>query len=163
MSNALEFLRAISEDPADVAQRLVFADWLEEQGDWRCEFVRLDCTLRTLPDDRPPPQDLAARWETLRTRLSPGWRLILGRSAIENCPDPFFYRCPERWDRLAPTELGGVRYCPRCGSQVYHCESLEEARDHAREGRCVALDEDLDRYPGDLKDDEPREMLLGMM
>jgi uncharacterized protein (TIGR02996 family) len=34
------FLEAIRADPGDVAQRLIYADWLEEQGDWRGEYIR---------------------------------------------------------------------------------------------------------------------------
>lgn len=38
-------LHAIQEDPADDTLRLVYADWLEEQGDPRCEFIRLQLQL----------------------------------------------------------------------------------------------------------------------
>ena len=38
------FLRAICENPADDAPRLVYADWLDENGDPdRAEFIRCDC------------------------------------------------------------------------------------------------------------------------
>src|SRR5262245_57924927 len=39
----LAFLQAIKENPDDDAPRLVLADWLEERGDLRGEFVRLQC------------------------------------------------------------------------------------------------------------------------
>ena len=39
------FLRDIRADPDDPGPRLVFADWLEERGDPRAEFIRLDCEL----------------------------------------------------------------------------------------------------------------------
>jgi uncharacterized protein (TIGR02996 family) len=43
------FLEAILQDPDDDTPRLVFADWLEEQGDpantARAEFVRVQCAL----------------------------------------------------------------------------------------------------------------------
>lgn len=42
MTTALSFLAAIAANPANETLRLVFADWLEESGDWRSEFVRLD-------------------------------------------------------------------------------------------------------------------------
>jgi uncharacterized protein (TIGR02996 family) len=38
-----EFLAAIRAQPRDEAHRLVYADWLEEQGDPRAEFLRLSC------------------------------------------------------------------------------------------------------------------------
>src|SRR5690606_1254176 len=34
------FLEAIDSNPGDVLQRLIYADWLEEQGDWRGEYIR---------------------------------------------------------------------------------------------------------------------------
>jgi uncharacterized protein (TIGR02996 family) len=47
------FLRAIREDPEDDTPRLVYADWLEERGDPRGEFIRVQCRLaRTAPGDK---------------------------------------------------------------------------------------------------------------
>lgn len=40
------FLDAIAANPTDVTHRLIFADWLEEQGDPRCEAVRHQCRFR---------------------------------------------------------------------------------------------------------------------
>lgn len=37
------FLQAIRRDPEDPVPRLIFADWLEEQGDPRGEFIRQHC------------------------------------------------------------------------------------------------------------------------
>jgi len=50
------FLTAILEQPDDDTARLVCADWLEERGDPRAEFIRVQCTLARLPagDDRRP-------------------------------------------------------------------------------------------------------------
>jgi uncharacterized protein (TIGR02996 family) len=42
------FLRAIREGPDDPARRLVYADWLEERGDARGEYLRLSCRLAEL-------------------------------------------------------------------------------------------------------------------
>jgi uncharacterized protein (TIGR02996 family) len=44
------FLEAIRADPGDVAQRLIYADWLEEQGDWRGEYIRRRHELETAAD-----------------------------------------------------------------------------------------------------------------
>jgi uncharacterized protein (TIGR02996 family) len=66
MSDEEALLAAIEQDPDDDATRLVYADWLEEQGDIRGEYLRLEHQLRTIP----------ARLEELRARIDPGW---LGR------------------------------------------------------------------------------------
>jgi uncharacterized protein (TIGR02996 family) len=65
------FLRAILENPDSDAPRLIYADWLDEQGDTRGEFIRLQCRLAQLA-----PRDLlrataAARAVTIRTGQSP--------------------------------------------------------------------------------------------
>ncbi|MFK7769714.1 MAG: TIGR02996 domain-containing protein [Mariniblastus sp.] len=40
-------------NPDDMAPRLVYADWLEEQGDPRSEFIRIQCRIAELtPEDR---------------------------------------------------------------------------------------------------------------
>jgi uncharacterized protein (TIGR02996 family) len=45
-------LAAIRADPADDTVRLVFADWLEENGEPdRAEFIRLQCDVARLPGD----------------------------------------------------------------------------------------------------------------
>jgi uncharacterized protein (TIGR02996 family) len=42
------FLQAILENPDDDAPRLIYADWLEERGDPRGEFIRIQCQLAAL-------------------------------------------------------------------------------------------------------------------
>lgn len=39
----LSFLRLIQADPIDEANLLIYADWLEERGDTRAEFLRMFC------------------------------------------------------------------------------------------------------------------------
>ena len=65
----LPFLRAICEQPADDAPRLIYADWLEEHGDPdRAEFIRLQVAL----DHRPDEAD-ALRATALLTRHHQTW------------------------------------------------------------------------------------------
>src|SRR5207248_690173 len=46
MAKQEAFLRAIAANPDDDAPRLIFADWLEENGDpERAEFIRTQCAL----------------------------------------------------------------------------------------------------------------------
>src|SRR5262249_37551795 len=42
MTDETPFLRAILAKPGDATTRLVYADWLEERGDPRSPFLRLD-------------------------------------------------------------------------------------------------------------------------
>src|SRR5262245_54066697 len=54
MSDEDAFLRTILTDPGDAAVRLVYADWLEEQGDQRGEYLRLSGTYANLLMNEPP-------------------------------------------------------------------------------------------------------------
>jgi uncharacterized protein (TIGR02996 family) len=63
MSLEASFLRAIREEPDDDAPRLIYADWLEERGDPRGEYLRLWC--RVLQDVR--------RLRELRSGIAPDW------------------------------------------------------------------------------------------
>jgi uncharacterized protein (TIGR02996 family) len=153
MSEMLSFLRAIADEPDDDTCRLVFADWLEEHGDWRAEFFRLDCRLKQLTTDDEGYNDLKGRWDELWARLTPAWRAVVGRSPIENCPLSFKFRCPMQWEKLLRTEVAAVRFCDSCRKKVYYCGSIDEAREHAVAGHCVAVDVAVARWPGDLSDE----------
>src|SRR5262249_9549822 len=63
MNEEAPFLRALWEEPADETTRLAYADWLEERGDPRGEYLRLWC--RVLQDVR--------RLRDLRPGIAPGW------------------------------------------------------------------------------------------
>jgi uncharacterized protein (TIGR02996 family) len=68
------FLGSIHDDPDDDAPRLVYADWLEEQGDGeRAEFIRLQCQLERLAEDDAGVPALARRERELRRRHGKGW------------------------------------------------------------------------------------------
>jgi uncharacterized protein (TIGR02996 family) len=63
------FLRAIVAAPGDDLPRLVYADWLDERGDPRAEFVRVQVAV----ERTPPTAELSrvisdGQWELLRGR-----------------------------------------------------------------------------------------------
>ncbi len=78
-----EFWRAIWDNPDDHARLLVYADWLDRQGDAdRAELIRLDCQLRASDYPLCPQADqqtvarltaLAKRRETLQEQLARQW------------------------------------------------------------------------------------------
>jgi uncharacterized protein (TIGR02996 family) len=67
------FLRAISASPDDIALRLVYADWLQEQEDPRAEYVRLEVRLNELPRVDPEYWPLLKQKHKLREELPPYW------------------------------------------------------------------------------------------
>jgi uncharacterized protein (TIGR02996 family) len=73
------FLQAVVEAPEDDAPRLVYADWLDEQGDSdRAEFIRLQCALAKLPADAPQRPAMHQREEELLLLHSWEWAAGFG-------------------------------------------------------------------------------------
>ena len=67
------FLEAICENPDDDVPRLVYADWLEERGDPRGEFIRLQCILASMPDNDERRWSLLAREKQLLWLHGKNW------------------------------------------------------------------------------------------
>jgi len=67
------FLRTIGERPDDDGPRLVFADWLEEQGDPLGEFIRSQCERLHLPTPEAR-RGLARREDELLQAHQREWR-----------------------------------------------------------------------------------------
>lgn len=61
-----EFIEEIIANPQDQSARLIFADWLEEQGDPRGEFIRIQCELSAPSDNLHRREELDNRQEQLR-------------------------------------------------------------------------------------------------
>jgi uncharacterized protein (TIGR02996 family) len=118
------FLADICERPDDDAPRLVFADWLEENGQpQRAEFIRVQIELAKLDRDDPRRLDLQAReteltighareWET----GLPGWARSKGhydyrRGLIGwlNLTQTEFLRRGEAVFRIAPVQTVRLR------------------------------------------------------
>ncbi|HEX5273253.1 MAG TPA: TIGR02996 domain-containing protein, partial [Gemmataceae bacterium] len=54
MTDEEALLRAVIADPDDDAPRLIYADWLDEQGKAdRAEFIRVQCALQAAPPGDP--------------------------------------------------------------------------------------------------------------
>jgi uncharacterized protein (TIGR02996 family) len=109
MTEETAFVRSILADPANDSLRLVYADWLEERGDPRAEYLRLDVALASHSDaepsfrivswwfrapvyepiERPPsePRDtMLARRDELRRILDPKWLTLIdgSRNSIQS-------------------------------------------------------------------------------
>ena len=71
------FLKAIVNRPDDLAPRLAFADWLEEQGDEesraRAEFIRLDHALDQMSETDPRRDATYERALELTEQHGPDW------------------------------------------------------------------------------------------
>ena len=84
-------LKAVLADPDDDAPRLIYADWLDENGQAeRAEFIRVQCELARTDDDDPRWPDLEAREAQLLRDFSPSWDDV--RMSHRMCEHPIFRR-----------------------------------------------------------------------
>src|SRR5262245_44337117 len=110
--NEADFIVAILSRPDDENLRLVYADWLEERGEPRAEFLRRESELtgvrreverlhretylqgfgenwmathQRLADLQESERALQQRLAELRPPLTPGWLNWIDRTRIENC------------------------------------------------------------------------------
>jgi uncharacterized protein (TIGR02996 family) len=77
MTHEEAFFQAILDSPDDDAPRLVYADWLEERGDPRGEFIRVQCELARLLEHDPRRPGLEERERSLRRAHEAAWRKTL--------------------------------------------------------------------------------------
>jgi uncharacterized protein (TIGR02996 family) len=76
------FIRALQDDPADETSRLVFADWLDERGDRRGEFLRVQQELSLWVPDLVRRTQLQERQRKLLDALAEDWLGPLRNSRI---------------------------------------------------------------------------------
>ena len=129
------FLAEIEKHPLDVAPRLVFADWLEERGDPRCEEIRRVCRFR-IPltrkelkpimslakarDDAPPESVVVARnQQDLDVDISAEAEAQYSNDLIDLSPEAIARNFPRddrgRWELSASVMLAR-----------YDCEALTD-------------------------------------
>jgi uncharacterized protein (TIGR02996 family) len=175
MTADADFLTDLLADPAKDDTRLVYADWLDEQGDpvstAKAEFLRATAQLAAVKDRKEDKKELEKRLQELAAGLDTDWLAVVSRLAIENCGgkrakartrplrvEGFRFLCDRRWEDLRTTGDGAVRFCDSCRQSVHYCDTITEARRHAEDGHCVAVDLGVIRRDRDL---EPRMLYLG--
>jgi uncharacterized protein (TIGR02996 family) len=109
----------VRKTPGDEATRIVYADWLEENGHAdRAAFIRQQAT------------------DSSRERIS--WRAIVSRAPIVGCRDA---ECPREWHELhSIAGIDNVRACGRCQKPITYCTSLEAAQDEGLVHIPIAVD-----------------------
>jgi uncharacterized protein (TIGR02996 family) len=146
------FIADILASPEEPGLRLVYADWLEEQGDrQKSAYLRIQSELIQHREDSPEQCEvLLTRLRDLRPFLDLEWVARMDRVRVEACQVSFELRCPADWEKMRPTNEPTVRFCNGCQRHVYYCSTLKEVRDHVGPGHCVAIDSTLARHPLDL-------------
>src|SRR5262245_55311282 len=76
MTEEAGFIEALRANPHDDALRLVYADWLEDRGDGRSEYIRLVATLATGSNDKRSGR---SRLRQLVPTIDREWREAAGK------------------------------------------------------------------------------------
>jgi uncharacterized protein (TIGR02996 family) len=106
------FIRAIIERPDDDLPRLVMADFLDERGDPRGEFIRLQVELAKLP---PAHVKVTERCVLVR-RYGPDYYALTGGEGTQDGPVIMRVKVGDRVDVLRPTSNKGK---PMYGLRVH--------------------------------------------
>jgi uncharacterized protein (TIGR02996 family) len=154
VSDEAAFLRTILDHPADEARRLGYADWLQDRGDdasaAKARFLRVTSYHAAAVRTGNPVHERYYRWLKLEARkLDADWLRVVSTVPVENC-GLLTFECPKWWDTLTSTGDQAVRSCDSCQKAVHYCPTLDEARLHAWDGHCVAVQLGVTRKPGDL-------------
>ena len=151
------FLAKLLEEPADDTTRLVYADWLDEQGDSlsaaKAEFLRVTVQLAAKTGHKGWRKEQEKRLQQMAATLDTDWLAVVSRLAIENCLRKrqeeerrfrgvlkFDFLCERRWEDLQSLGEGTERFCDACRQNVHFCATITEARQHAQKGHCIAVD-----------------------
>jgi uncharacterized protein (TIGR02996 family) len=169
------FLAQLMATPTDDSTRLVYADWLDEQGDpvsaAKAEFLRLTAQLGSSTVRKGRKKKLRKLLQQRAATLDTDWLALVSRLHIENCLVKrregeevrprlaFSFLCDRRWEELQLTDDRVVRFCEGCRQNVHYCDTITEARRHAWDGHCIAVDLGVIRRERDL---EPKLIMLGM-
>ncbi|HYT94003.1 MAG TPA: TIGR02996 domain-containing protein [Gemmataceae bacterium] len=145
MDEDAAFVAAVVADPSDNTLRLIYADWLEERGDPRGEYLRAAVMLDQLEAEQlgPHPEKkrprraeiahLKARMCELLFELGREWFEKIHRGLILYCNRipavGSAAECPGRWERLRETALPLSRQCGVCRRAVILCRTGREVDD----------------------------------
>jgi uncharacterized protein (TIGR02996 family) len=152
-----DFWPAILADPSDTP-RLIYADWLEEQGDPRSEFIRVQCELAHLTDDDPRWPALKARETAMLEEYAEEWKRPLRRLVRDGSfrrgfmeevtmEAAVFLRRAEDLYRLAPVRylrvLDGGRLIPQLAASPFlaRLSSLQLNANYVGDAGALALAE----------------------
>ena len=162
----VDFIAAILEKPRDDDQLLIYADWLEDQGDtdsvYKSTFLRLlveiagdekaSTNRRLSKSGRFRPSDFFESQPNYRQlieiakALPQQWLAVVSRRPVEYCrrsPLEFHDRlpvnphCRQRWEHLVTTSKKDRRYCDGCNTPVFYCDDNHDLHAHLFAGYCV--------------------------
>lgn len=138
-----QFLQEVIDHPDADEPRLVYADWLEENGSPRGEFIRLQCELANLNELDEPFYEGRDRSHELLNRHRETWldelglkpklfqKAIFKRGFVEKITIRASSFVAESAKIMAATPVNQVRfnYIKGRGDQLADCKALKQIRD----------------------------------
>lgn len=113
------FLQAIRQNPTDTSTHLVYADWLEERGDVRAEFLRLHAILSSVAPDHLGRMEAEGELSRLRKAGDHEWLDIVEPEHRLPEEDRWNCRCIEHWH--AEDEVNPLSF----SESTFHCEAQD--------------------------------------
>ena len=115
MSDDWTFIQAIRDEPQELLPRLIYADYLEAEGDLRGELIRVQCELTTLPPGDPARAALADRERELLESHGEEWLAPLRALGVEGVSIKCFERGLIERVRLSSIDFirNGYELCDR--------------------------------------------------
>lgn len=153
----ISFLKQIESDLGDDSSRLVYADWLEERGDVRAEYLRLDVQITSDDDSTADTPDSITRIEELTETIDPDWLAVVSRSPIEGCHSHLIQNrgCPQIWRALHKTDTPTIRVCETCKSPVHFCTKTSNAKWFYNQASAkIVVESSLKREVNDLQEQD---------
>lgn len=149
----LSFLGEIETDLDDNTARLIYADWLQERGDVRGEYLRTEVALASGGGEIKDLEAAVVRIEQLKSEIDSDWLALVSRSAIEGCYKSYLESrdCPGRWRALPRTDQPRIRVCETCEKAVLFCENVKEAKYYLNRNLGVAIEASCERSVDDLE------------
>jgi uncharacterized protein (TIGR02996 family) len=136
-----DFLQTIIDQPDDDAPRLIYADWLEDRGDPRAEFIRVQIELARMSTADPRREKLQKREQVLLKKHEEEWAAPLrgvvwgwafGRGFIDRITVELDSSRFTEAFRLAPIQYlrdisqeADFRYLVKAGSLLKRLRGLE--------------------------------------
>lgn len=128
------FLRGILSSPQDVALRQAYSDWLDERGDPRGEFLRIQPALQRFPvfksvlrfvpevgrsrQEWQSQKSMRSRFETIKVTIDPAWLTFM--NTYGDRYRPFYFVCGSNGGiAIQPTELAFTNHIGARGALVF--------------------------------------------
>ncbi len=133
------FLREVIDAPENDDVRLIYADWLQEAGDPRGEFIRVQCEMEQVDRFSPRFYDASDRCRQLLHEHRDAWtaelhqdvnKAVFRRGFIETITmrTSAFIKDARRLFQLTPLAWVRINYLKGAGERLAACEALGHVR-----------------------------------